>query len=181
MAEASVKTPIPAAPPKIWRLTIRLLCFFSITLGLAGCTSELIQVDLSKKYVPPPGKATVFIIRPPYLSYGSRDLYIKVSDSEIATLPRLSYTTFLMPPGKLYLSGEGGWFSWPRRDITIDIKDGQTYYLKWYLKEEASSALMLYLFPKIEDLHWESINKEDAQVLLNGIYYVEPTFQEVPR
>jgi len=67
--------------------------------------------------------------------------------------------------------------SWPRRDITIDIKDGQTYYLKWYLKEEASSALMLYLFPKIEDLHWESISKDDAQELLNGIYYVEPTYQ----
>jgi hypothetical protein len=82
-----------------------------------------------------------------------------------------------MPPGKLTLSGVGGWLSWPRRDITIDIKDGQTYYLKWYLKEEASSALMLYLFPKIEDLHWESISKDDAQELLNGIYYVEPTYQ----
>jgi hypothetical protein len=83
-----------------------------------------------------------------------------------------------MPPGKLNLSGEGVFFSWPRREITIDIKAGQTYYLKWFLKEEASSALMLYLFPKIEDLHWESISKEDAQVLLNGIYYVEPASEK---
>jgi hypothetical protein len=141
----------------------------------------LIRVDLSKIDVPPPGEATVFVIRPSYLSYGSRDLYIKVNETEIVTLPRLSYTSFLVPPGKLNLSGVGGWISWPRRDITIDIKDGQNYYVKWYLKEEASSALMLYLFPTIEDLQWEPISKEDAQVLLNGIYYVEPTFQEAPR
>jgi hypothetical protein len=177
MNETAVKIQILPTRPNIRQSIIYILCIFSITLGLAGCTSELIRVDLSKNYVPPPGKATVFIIRPSYLSYGSRDLYISVNNSEIASLPRLSYTSFLMPPGKLKLSGVGGWLSWPLRDITIDIKDGQTYYLKWYLKEEASSALMLYLFPKIEDLHWESISKDDAQELLNGIYYVEPTYQ----
>jgi hypothetical protein len=181
MTETAVKTPITPTCPNIRQSIIRLLCIFSIILGLAGCTSELIQVDLSKNYVPPPGKATIFIIRPSYLSYGSRDLYISVNNTEIASLPRLSYTTFLMPPGKLNLSGEGVFFSWPRREITIDIKAGQTYYLKWFLKEEASSALMLYLFPKIEDLHWESISKEDAQVLLNGIYYVEPASEKETR
>jgi hypothetical protein len=177
MTETAVKTPIPPTCPNIRQSINHFLCFFSLTLGLAGCTSELIQVDLSKNSVPPPGKATVFIIRPSYLSYGSRDLYISVNNSEIASLPRLSYTSFLMPPGKLELSGEGVFFSWPRRDITIDIKAGQTYYLKWQLKEQASSALMLYLFPSIEDLHWVSISKDEAQVLLNGIYYVEPTYQ----
>lgn len=181
MTEAAVKTNIFLTRTSIARSITLLVCCFSIFQGLSGCTSDLIRVDLSKDNVPPQGRATIFVIRPSYLSYGSRDLDIKVSGTEIATLPRLSYTSFLMPPGTLYLSGEGGWFSWPLRDITIDVKAGQTYYLKWQLKEEASSALMLYLFPSIQDLHWVPISEEEAQVLLNGIYYVEPTFQEVPR
>jgi hypothetical protein len=181
MIETFVKTPILETIINFGRSIIGCFCFISITVVLAGCTSELIHADLSKIGVPPPGEATIFVIRPSYLSYGSRDLYIKVNNTEIATLPRLSYTSFLMPPGKLNLSGEGGWFSWPRRDITVDIKDGQNYYLKWELKETASSALMLYLFPTLTDLHWELINREDAQILLNGIYYEEPTFHEVPR
>lgn len=181
MIEASVKTPILSPRPNFGRSIIRLFCFISIAAVLAGCTGELIRVDLSKIDVPPPGEATVYVIRPSYLSYGSRSLSVKVNNTEIANLPRLSYTLFLIPPGQVTLTGDGGFFSWPRRDITIDIKDGQIYYLKWSLKETASSALMLYLFPNLADLRWESISKEDAQVLLNGIYYVEPTFQEAPR
>jgi hypothetical protein len=181
MIEAAVKTTIFSPRPNFGRSIIHLFCFISITAALAGCTSELIHVDLSKIDVPPPGEATILIIRPSYLSYGSRDLTIKVNNTEIAVLPRLSYTSFLMPSGKLALSGEGGFFSWPRRVQTFDINDGQNYYIKWALKETASSALMLYLFPNLVDLHWELISKEDAQVLLDGIYYVEPTFQEAPR
>jgi hypothetical protein len=176
-----VKTPILPQYPSFGRSIIHLLYLISIAATLAGCTSELIHVDLSKVDVRPPGEATIFIIRPSYLSYGSRDLMIKVNNTEIAVLPRLSYTSFLMPPGKLALSGEGGWFSWPRRDINVDIKDGQSYYFKWELKETASSALMLYLFPNLADLRWELISKEDAQVLLDSIYYVPPTYQEAPR
>ena len=181
MIEASVKIPILSPRPGFGRSIIRFCCFISIAAILAGCTSELIRVDLSKIDVPPPGEATIFIIRPSYLSYGSRDLTIGVNNTKIADLPRLSYTSFLMPAGKMTLSGAGGFFSWPRREITIDIKDGQNYYLKWTLKETASSALMLYLFPNLAELRWESISQEDAQALLNGIYFVEPTFQEIPR
>ena len=181
MMEAAVKTTILAPRPNFWRSIFRLCCYTSITLVLAGCTPGLIRVDLSKYDVPPPGEATIFIIRPPYLSYGSRDLIIKVNNTEIANLPRMSYTSFLMPPGQLTLSGEGGFFSWPRREITIDIKDGQHYYLSWHVKESASSALMLYLFPTMNELRWESISKEQAQTLLDSVYYVEPTFPEVPR
>jgi hypothetical protein len=181
MIEAAVKTTIRAPRPNFWRSIFRLCCYTSITLVLAGCTPDLIRVDLSKYDAPPPGEATVFIIRPPYLSYGSRDLLIKVNNTEIASLPRMSYTSFLMPPGQLTLSGEGSFFSWPRREITIDIKDGQHYYLSWHVKESASSALMLYLFPTMNELRWESISKEHAQTLLDSVYYVEPTFPEVPR
>jgi hypothetical protein len=175
-----VKTLIRSPRPNFGRFIIRLLCTISITLVFTGCTAKLIRVDLSKIDTPPPGEATIFVIRPPYLSYGSRDLSIKVNNVEIASLPRVSYTLFLMPPGQMTLSGEGGFFSWPRREISVNIKDGQTYFLSWTLKETASSALMLYLFPSLIDLHWESINKEDAQILLNGISYVQPTYQEIP-
>ena len=182
MTEAAVKTTILSPLPNFRRSIFRLCCYISITLVLAACTPELIRVDLSKFDAPPPGEATIFVIRPPYLSYGSRDLLIKVNNTEIASLPRMSYTSFLMPPGQLTLSGEGEFFlSWPRREITIDVKDGQNYYLSWYVKETASSALMMYLFPTLNELRWESISKEQAQTLLNGIYYVEPTFQEISR
>ena len=181
MIAASVKIPILSPRPGFGRSIIHLFCFASITAVLAGCTSELVHVDLSRSYVPPPGEATIFIIRPSYLSYGSRDLTVSVNNIKIADLPRLSYTSFLMPAGKMTLSGAGGIFSWPRREITLDIKDAQNYYLRWTLKETASSALMLYLFPNMTDLQWESISKEEAQTLLDGIYFVEPTFQEVPR
>jgi hypothetical protein len=181
MTEAAVKTTILSPLPDFRRSIFRLCCYISITLVLAACTPELIRVDLSKFDAPPPGEATIFIIRPPYLSYGSRDLLIKVNNTEIASLPRMSYTSFLMPPGQLTLSGEGSFFSWPRQEITIDIKDGQSYYLSWHLHETASSALMMYLFPTMDDLRWEVMSREQAQTLLNGIYYVEPTFQEISR
>lgn len=180
MIEAAVKTLIRLPRPNLGRFIICLFCVISITLALAGCTSGLTRVDLSQIDAPPPGEASIFIIRPPYLSYGSRDLSIKVNNIAIASLPRLSYTSLLMPPGQMTLSGEGGFFSWPRREITVDIKDGQTYYLSWTLKETASSALMLFLFPNLNDLRWELISKEDAQVLLNGIAYVQPAYQELP-
>jgi len=175
-----VKTLIRSPRPNFGRFIIRLFCFISITLVLAGCTSNLIRVDLSKTDAPPPGEATIFIIRPSYLSYGSRDLSVYANNVKVASLPRLSYTSFLMAPGQLTLSGEGGFFSWPRREITVDIEDGKTYYLSWTLKETASSALMLYLFPTLNELRWEPIRKDDAQILLNSISYVEPTFQEIP-
>jgi hypothetical protein len=40
---------------------------------------------------------------------------------------------------------------------------------------------MMYLFPTLNDLRWESISREQAQTLLDSIYYVEPTFQEISR
>ena len=163
------------------RFLFRLSCIISAALVLAGCASQLTRVDLSKIENPPPGESIIFIIRPSYLSYGSRDLYIKVNDIEIASLPRLSYTSFLIPAGEMKLSGYGGWFSWPQREITLNIKDGQQYFLSWHVKETASSALMLYLFPTLEELGWRSISREEAQNLLNSTYYIEPTFQEAPR
>lgn len=164
----------------IRQFIIRRHYFIAIALSLAGCSSNPTSVDLSKTGTPPPGEAYIFIIRPSYLSYAARDLLVKVNNTEIASLPRLSYTSFLMPPGKLNLSGEGGFISWPRRELSIDIEDGKTYYLSWTLKETASSALMMMLFPTIKELNWKSISKDDAQQLLKGIIYIEPTFQEIP-
>jgi hypothetical protein len=114
MTEAAVKTTILSPLPNFRRSISRLCCYIPITLVLAACTPDLIRVDLSKFDAPPPGEATIFIIRPPYLSYGSRDLHIKVNNTEIASLPRMSYTSFLMPPGQLTVSGEGEFFlTWP--------------------------------------------------------------------
>ena len=181
MTAPAVKIPTFLMQPNLPRYIIGLFGVVAAAAMLAGCTSELTRVDLSRIGAPPPGDAVIFIIRPSYLSYGSRDLTIRVNDIEIADLPRLSYTSFLMPAGNMKLSGEGGWYSWPQRELNIDVKDGRQYYLVWTLKETASSALMLYLFPTLTDLRWESVSKEDAQKLLDGIYHVEPTFQEVPR
>jgi hypothetical protein len=164
----------------IRQLIIRRHYFIAIALSLAGCSSNPATVDLSKIGTPPPGEAYIFIIRTSYLSYAARDLIIKVNNTEIASLPRLSYTSFLMPPGVLNLSGEGGFISWPRRELSIDIEDGKTYYISWTVKETASSALMMMLFPSIVELSWKPISKDDAQQLLKDIYYVEPTFQEIP-
>lgn len=160
---------------------IRHLYSIAIALALVGCATSLIRVDLSKIDAPPPGKASIFVIRPSYLSYAARDLSIAANNSKIADLTKLSYTSFVMPPGKLTLSGEGGFFSWSRREITIDVAEGQTYYLAWIAKETASSALMNMLFPSLTVLRWESISKKDAQQLLNGIYYVEPIVREIPK
>ncbi|HTN93755.1 MAG TPA: hypothetical protein VMJ33_04165 [Gallionella sp.] len=181
MKQAAVKISIISQHPDLERFLFRVFGIVAAVLVMSGCTSQLIHVDLSKIAAPPPGEAVIFIIRPSYLSYGSRDLYVRVNNTEIASLPRLSYTSFLISAGNMTLSGEGSWFSWPLREITVDIKDGKQYYLVWTVKETASSALMLYLFPTLEDLRWNPISRDDAQKLLNGIYYVEPVFQEAPR
>lgn len=166
-----------------WKLIIRFLCINAITLALLGCTTALIDVDPSKIGSPPTGKASIFLIRPSYLSYAARDLTVTVNKTEIADLVNLSYTSFLMPAGKLNLSSEGGILSWPRREISVDVEAGQTYYLEWHAKETASSALMMYLFPNMDmdALHWEIISKESAQPLLMGIHYVSPEIPEISK
>jgi hypothetical protein len=155
----------------------------AIALVLVGCASSLIQVNLAKLEAPPAGKATILVIRPHYLSYAARDLPITANNSEIADLINTSYTSFLMSPGSLKLSGEGSFFSWPRREITLDVEAGQTYYLAWVATETASSALMMYLFPSMdmEHLHWELISKERAQALLDSTHYVKPSVREIPK
>lgn len=162
---------------------IRRICFSTIALALAGCAPGLIRADLSNVSAPPAGKASIVVIRPYYLSYAARDLTITANNSTMADLTRSSYTSFLMSPGGLTLSGEGGFFSWPRRDITIEVKEGQTYYLAWITKETASSALMMYLFPtlQLDSLRWEVLSKEDVQHKLKDLYYAEPKIREIPK
>lgn len=162
---------------------IRFLCLNTIALALLGCTTALIDVDLAKIGSPPTGKASIFLIRPSYLSYAARDLAVTLNKTEIADLVNLSYTSFLMPVGKLKLSSEGSFFSWPRREIILDVEAGQTYYLEWHAQETASSALMMYLFPNMDmdALHWEVISKESAQPLLKGIHYVSPEIPEISK
>ncbi|MEO7622421.1 MAG: DUF2846 domain-containing protein [Gallionella sp.] len=167
-----------------WRFNIRQLLTFSLCINaafiLAGCATGLVHVALSKLEAPSAGQASIFVIRPAYLSYAARDLTIKVDNTKIADLVNLSYTSFLIPQGNLNLSSEGGFFSWPRRELALKVEAGKTYYLKWVAKETASSALMMYLFPimDMDALHWEVISQERAQPLLQGIHYVKPVIPE---
>lgn len=166
----------------IKQLIIRFICLNG-ALILVGCATSLVHVDLSKGWAPSAGHASIVVIRPAYLSYAARDIIIKVDNSKIADLINLSYTSFSIPPGNVNLSSEGGFFSWPRREITFKVEAGKTYYLKWDAKETASSALMMYLFPNMDmdALHWEVINKESAQPLLMGIHYVRPKIPEISK
>jgi len=178
--KAAVKNATPSHSPNIRQFLIRFSGLIAIAIFISGCSAELTRVDLSQVDAPPATLASVYVIRPAYLSYAARDLTITANNTEVVDLGRLSYTTFLMAPGKLHLSGKGGFFSWPFADITIDTKAGETYFLEWNVKETASSALMNMLFPTINDLHWQSIDRKEAQPLLDSIYYEEPTFQEIP-
>ena len=155
----------------------------AIALVLVGCATSLTQLNLAKLEAPPAGKATILVIRPHYLSYAARDLQITANNSEVADLINTSYTSFLMPPGSLKLSGEGSFFSWPRREITIKVEAGQTYYLAWAATETASSALMMYLFPSMDmaNLRWELTNREKAQALLNSTHYVRSETPELAK
>jgi hypothetical protein len=176
-----VKTASPLVHLNLGQLIIRFLYLNAFTMALAGCATSLIHVDLSKVDAPSAGKASVFVIRPTYLSYAARDLSITANNSKIADLIKLSYSSFLIQPGELRLSGEGGFFSWPRREITIPVEEGQTYYLVWMAKENGSSALMLFLFPIMDmsTIHWELVSKETAQSLLENTYYIESAAKEV--
>ncbi len=175
-----MKNATPSCSPDIRRFLIRISGLVAIAILISGCAAQLTRVDLSRVDAPPANLASVYVIRPAYLSYAARDLTITANKTEVVDLGRLSYTTFLMAPGVLHLSGKGGFFSWPFADMTIDIKAGKTYFLEWSVKETASSALMNMLFPAINELHWQLINREEAQPLLDSIYYEEPTFQEIP-
>ena len=82
----------------------------AIALVLVGCATSLTQLNLAKLEAPPAGKTTILVIRPHYLLYAARDLQITANNSEVADLINTSYTSFLMPPGSLKLSGEGSFF-----------------------------------------------------------------------
>lgn len=183
MIEAAVKTLICSPRSNFGRFIIRLFCSISIALILAGCASSLIRVDLSKADAPPAGKASIVVIRPTYLSYAARDLTITANKTKVADLVKTSYTSFLMPPGELTLSGVGGYFSWPYRELTIAVEAGKTYYVAWAAKETASSALMMFLFPtlQMDTLKWEVLSKEDAQQQLDNVYYIEPITREISK
>ena len=178
--KTAVKNATPSYFPSTWQFLVRFSGLIVIAIFVSGCAAELTRVDLSQVDAPPAELASVYVIRPAYLSYAARDLTITANKTEVVDLSRLSYTSFLMAPGKLHLSGKGGFFSWPFADITIDIKAGESYFLVWRVTETASSALMNMLFPTIIELRWESISRKEAQPLLDSIYYEEPTFQEIP-
>lgn len=165
----------------IGQLIVRFLYLNVFVLALAGCATSLIHVDLSKAEGPAAGKAAIFVIRPSYLSYAARDLSITANNLKIADIIKLSYTSFLMTPGELRLSGGGGFISWPRRDITFQVEEGKTYYLVWMAKENGTFALMLYLFPNMDmsTLHWELVSKEEAQALLDSTYHIESESGEI--
>jgi hypothetical protein len=178
-----VKIVTPLSRLNVRQFIMRYFFLNVIALILAGCATSLTQVNLAKLDAPPAGKATILVIRPHYLSYAARDLTITANISEVADLINTSYTSFLMSPGSLKLSGEGNFFSWPHREITIPVEAGQTYYLAWMAKETASSALMMYLFPSMDmdSLHWALINQESAQPLLNSTHYVRSKTPELSK
>lgn len=170
--------PIPHL--NVRQLMIRYLYFFVIALALVGCATGSTRVDLSKIDAPPAGKASIFVIRPARLTSGARDVSVTANNSKIADLTNLSYTSFLMSPGKLKLSGGGNLsaLGWPHREITIDVAEGKTYYIAWMFLENRS-VLMIPMID-IDTLHWELLTKEGAQYLLNSTNYVAPTVREIP-
>lgn len=174
---------IPPTGLNVRQTIIRFFCLNVVALALAGCASSLVQVDLSVADTPPAGKAAIFVIRPAYLSYAARKLTVKVDNAKIADLINLSYTSFLVKPGEVRLSGEGSFFSWPRKEITLQAAEGQTYYLVWSGKETASFALMMYLFPSMDmdALHWESVSEDKAQLLLDSTHYVRAEMPEISK
>ena len=177
-----MKAALPLATEKAIRTFIHLpLLYVSISI-LSGCTTSLEHVDLQSVNPPTPGNASVYVIRPAYLSYAARDLTVTANKIEVADLSRLSYTAFEVPSGVLKLSGEGTFFSWPLRELTIKIEDGKTYFIAWKCTETASSALMLMLFPKLDkdSPHWEVISKSEAQGLMDSIGYIVPDAYIIP-
>lgn len=155
---------------------------FAIALILVGCATGSTRVDLSKIDAPPPGTAKIFVIRPNHQFGRIIDLPVTANATKIAVLKNLSYTSFLMAPGKLKLSGDGTASSWPHKEITLDVAEGQTYYTAWDLVD----SNFIYLVPIVgwaidmNSIHWQLLTKEDAQELLNSTNYVAPTVEEIP-
>lgn len=156
----------------IRQLIIRHILFFVSALILTGCATGSTKVDLTKVDAPPAGKASIFVIRPSHLSGAIRDLTVTANNTKVADLSNLSYTSFLTAPGKLKLSGGGSALAWPHREITIDVIEGQTYYIAWMFLE--NNSLLMVPIINMDTLHWEVLTKEGAQFLLNSTNYVAP-------
>src|SRR5574340_345774 len=161
----------------IRQLIIRHLLFFVSALILTGCATGSTKVDLSKIDAPPAGKASVFVIRPGRLSSGVWDIPVTANNSRIADLANSSYTSFVMRPGTLKLSGGSG-VAWPVREITIDVAEGKTYYIAWMFMEDR--AFLNSPIIRRDTLKWELRTKEGAQFLLNSTNYFVPTVRELP-
>lgn len=162
----------------IRKIIIRHFLFFVSALVLTGCATGSTKVDLTKIDASPPEKATIFVIRPAHLTSAIRGLSVTANNTKVADLSNLSYTSFLMAPGKLQLSGDGSALAWPHREITIDVAGGQTYYIAWMFLE--NNSLLMVPVMNIDTLHWEALTKEGAQYLLNSTNYVAPIIREIP-
>ncbi len=164
------------------KMLFRHIYLLAAALSLTGCATGSTRVDLSQIEAPPPEKARVFVIRPKYQYGAALSLQVSANGTHIATLDNLSYTSFLVSPGKLTLANEGA--SWPRKELTIVTEGGKTYYLSWTLKDVSGLGSLLPFAAyavSTSSIHWEELTKQDAQTLLESTNQVPASVAEIPQ
>ena len=101
-----------------------MLALGGVSMLSAGCAS------LGAGYTPvssaPPGKATVYVYRPSAFTGGAIAYTVSVNGTDVSTLASGGYFVTYVNPGENEFSAK----TEAKTSVTIDAKQGQSYYVK---------------------------------------------------
>ncbi|TAL09281.1 MAG: DUF2846 domain-containing protein [Nitrospirae bacterium] len=102
-----------------------VLIVLAAVFAAAGCAPTLQQVYQRVEAIPP-GKALVYIYRPGGFLGGAVYYDVRANGTVVTTLYRGGYYPYIAEPAEIEFSAK----TEATDSVTIDVKAGQTYYIK---------------------------------------------------
>lgn len=147
--------------------------FYVVITGL--CVTSCASVPPSGSYkldlAPPPGLASVVIVRPSLMAYALRDLAISVNGRLIAEIPNASFFIAHAKPGQIQVAGKGGSLSWPQRNIVFDVAADEVRFVVWRA-DEVFDMSTIGKAKMLDEIRWDLTSGRDGLEIIRDLQYV---------
>lgn len=117
---------------------------------------------------PVPEKTTLVIIRPYNYYYFGHSVEVLVNGASQVKLPNQSYSTLIMPSGKLDVIGQSGLLGPQKKEIYLEGQAGEVIYLLWRTTEKPSYTSVV----PVVLLNWDVLSKSEADIYLKSVEFV---------